>query len=1109
MASDERSPIEKARSRIAKTGKTGSLDFTKFGLDADDLALLIPELAALTSLTNLFLGHNRIAVVPPELATLSSLTELYLHNNQITVVPPEIATLTNLTTLVLGANQIAVVPPELAALTNLKALDLGDNQIAAVPPELAALTNLKALALGDNKIPVVPPEIAALTNLTKLDLSNNQLAEVPRELVALTNLTELRLSRNKIAVVPPEIAALTNLTELYLDNNQIAELPPEIAALTNLTKLDLSRNEIAVVPPEIAALTNLTELYLHNNQIAEVPPELAALTSLTDLYLRDNQIAVVPPEIAALTNLKELYLDNNQIAEVPPEISELSNLRELSLVGNALPDEILRLAELGDLKGLRVYLRSLADGGTRRPFNEAKLLLIGPGEVGKTFLLQALQGKKPVAKGSTKGVEIAREPMDLHHPTQKKRTLHLNCWDFGGQELYQITHQIFFSATAIYLLVWKPRPGIDPGLEDRLERIRLSAGKNAKVFIVSTHADGDVPAVIGEQALRDRFGDMIAGFHAVDSKKGTKGTGIEKLRKEIAKAAAELDGMDTPFAESWIKAQNSIRSMNDPSITFGSFVEECAKHGLDGQAAATLAKIMDIQGNATYFDDTATPDGVKGHDNIVVLRPEWLAKAVTFVLEDKKVLEQKESGVLPHGRLPEIWKKIEDTGSVSRKCLYDFLLWLMWKFDIAYKQSKNSSLVPELIQRNQPDDLRWTPTKPPKPPTGQLQATLICRMNQTIPLGIVPVLTAATHPLRRVRIRGGDKLDQNWRTGFFLDTALRGAAFVDLDKEPRELKVTVRDAYPADLVRQVRSTLERIIKERWPNLDHHFAVPCVTMNGGAACQGRFRFDFLESRPGQKVPCQTCNAELEVDQLLYGFDARGEEARVMLGALQAGQLDLRKGMNDLKAGQDQLLTVAIRLYRDVLDPHFHVLRQAPCMLSVVPEKSAWSDVLKSATESNFRVQCWCEHPDGPHRDVPRGKSATVEHVLRGSKEWVSAIAPYVRWSSGLLKAMVPVAGGVVKEVTEAVVADVELMGQITSSMPNESVKFPGSSGSDMMHGVRPEVEALSSLHKAMLKQWPEDKRWGGLRPVLANTGQVLWLCEEHAAIQSQPRPETMK
>ena len=145
----------------------------------------------------------------------------------------------------------------------------------------------------------------------------------------------------------------------------------------------------------------------------------------------------VAKEIEDLKNLEEFAFENNKIHRIPIGIGDLPRIRRLRWSGNRLPAEFSQLNE----KNLINYLRELTRAESTR-FNEAKLLLVGPGEVGKTFLLQALQGKMPKAMGSTKGVEIAREPLDLPHPTENGRLIHFTCWDFGGQEHYQITHQM-------------------------------------------------------------------------------------------------------------------------------------------------------------------------------------------------------------------------------------------------------------------------------------------------------------------------------------------------------------------------------------------------------------------------------------------------------------------------------------------------------------------------------------------------------------------------------------------------------------------------------------------------------------------------------------------
>lgn len=51
------------------------------------------------------------------------------------------------------------------------------------------------------------------------------------------------------------------------------------------------------------------------------------------------------------------------------------------------------------------------------------------------------------------GIELA--PVELSGAGRP--TMTLNAWDFGGQREYRSTHQIFFTAPALYLVVWKPR----------------------------------------------------------------------------------------------------------------------------------------------------------------------------------------------------------------------------------------------------------------------------------------------------------------------------------------------------------------------------------------------------------------------------------------------------------------------------------------------------------------------------------------------------------------------------------------------------------------------------------------------------------------------------
>jgi len=939
-----------------------------------------------------------------------------------------------------------------------------------------------------------------------LNLSGLGLSQVPPEIGQLSALTGLDLHANQLTSLPPEIGQLSALTGLDLHANQLTSLPPEIGQLSALKELRLSHNQLTSLPPEIGQLSDLTLLHLHNNKLTCIPPEIGQLSLLEGLRLDQNQLTSLPSEIGQLSALVWFDLDNNQLTSLPPEIGRIGSLGMLRARNNPLPQELLKLAKGGSSQFIS-YLRGLQEGsvasGSAVPkcFNEAKLLLVGPGNVGKTWLLKALQGEVPDVKESTKGMEIAREPVILPHPAEKQRQLKLNAWDFGGQDHYQVTHQIFFSAKAIYLLVWKPRTGIDPDLIARLERIQLSAGQTAKVLIVSTHADGAVPAVIGQEALRERFGDMIWGFYETDSALGAEGTGIAALKQEIARAAAQLEAMDLPFPAHWHEAQAVIRALKKPTVSFKDFAKACARHGLNEVSAAALAGIMEVQGHAVYFADAATDAAacLSAEENLVVLDPEWLAKAVGFVLEDKTTMAH--SGSLKHSRLAQIWKK-----DAQRHCpgyeaaLHGYLLWLMWRFDIAYKQTEQMSLVPELIQRNRLDDLRWTPALPAREP----EATLICRIPQDPPVGMIPALTAAVHPLRRLEDREvssalKDTLDQNWRDGFFLDSALRGTAFVEL--LDRDLRIVVRDKYPSDLSNRIERTLGEIVKQRWPRLVMDVRVPCIGKVSGKLCKGTFRKSRLEERRGQMVYCEECGLDLDAAKMLEGFDAHEEAVMTQLRALKLDQ-------SALLDGQRELMAASYRFFQQALDPARRELERAPCLLTILPEKAKDWQMLSKLAVHKLRVTCWCEHPDGPHPGAVIGSGDAPDYVLTMPKDWLVKAAPYINWAGMLLKAFVPMAGSIVSQglgenASAELKLNISLMNDAAKALPTGKLELDTRAEMEPMHHARPEIVALRHIHDALLAQVKDGKRWGDLRPVSTKSGELLWLCAKHAAIQQPP------
>ncbi|MBU0491848.1 MAG: hypothetical protein KKA73_15860 [Chloroflexi bacterium] len=362
--------------------------------------------------------------------------------------------------------------------------------------------------------------------------------------------TELDLSGRGISELPAEIGRLTNLQTLDLRNNQLTALPEVIGQLTNLQTLYLAGNQLTELPEWLGNLAELTDLWLGyrgesvKNSFGQIPVHLRHLKKLRVFGVSNCQLTELPDWLGEMAPLQQLWCDDNHLTELPKSLAQLRRLTTLTLEDNPL-NPALQSAYKAGLPELMAYLRSLEEGA--EPLYEAKLILVGEGGVGKTTLLKALTGQEPrEGEPTTHGVSIEVHAMHLPHPEQEDVAIQLNAWDFGGQEVYRVTHQFFFSRRSIYLVVWEPRKGVQQcQVEDWLKMIRLRVGNDARIIVVSTHCrTGQRIARIDKPVLQRDY-PMIADFCEVDSLVDDPATGekvgVAELKALIAQTAQELE----------------------------------------------------------------------------------------------------------------------------------------------------------------------------------------------------------------------------------------------------------------------------------------------------------------------------------------------------------------------------------------------------------------------------------------------------------------------------------------------------------------------------------------------------------------------------------------
>jgi Leucine-rich repeat (LRR) protein len=952
-----------------------------------------------------------------------------------------------------------------------------------LPPEIAQLTSLESLELGFNSLTALPPEIAQLTNLQDLSLTRNSLAELPLVVTQLANLRRLFLGYNNLTVLPPEIAQLTNLRGLYLHDNSLTALPSEITQLTNLTALTLGSNNLAALPPIITQLSSLQRLSFGEMGLTELPPEIAQLTSLESLELGFNNLTVLPPEIGQLTNLERLTLWGNSLRILPSEITQLTNLRELELWGNPLrtpPPEIVARGR----DDIFDFLRDLAQGAVTR--YEAKLLLVGEGGTGKSSLLRALRGE-PFVEGlpTTHGIDV--KPYCLPHPEKPGETITLHVWDFGGQQIYHTTHQFFMTKRSLYLLVWNARLDTDQArLDHWLENIKARA-PDAPVLLVATHTD-ERPADFNYQRFKEAYPQLVDPI-GVSNKDGT---GIEELKEMIACEAVKLPLMEQQWPKTWVAAEDCLRDNPNYHLTLAEYTKACVERGVAEEIAGTaLGGYLHDLGKILYYqeDDTLC--------NFVVLKPNWLTRAISRVLDDDVTREN--DGILAHADFPRIWDK-DENGQPYERRLYPLFLRLMETFLISFEldsqpphQQATRSLVPLLLPHSPPEAMPpWSEVLPDQP-----QVKMVFRLLNFVPPGIMSWFIVLTNPYTQ---------GLHWREGVRLQYKEHQAQAV-LNPSTRELWLHVHGPAPSNFFNILQHTINDRILGYFEGLEYKREVPCNCHLGRGdeePCPFFHDYERLAERMKRgklTAECGVSFEEVSVPVLLEGIHhttddrvaAKLEETQQTL--LQI--VEITSENHHLLVQNTHLSEQLNRSFTRLWNLQMASLNaECPNTFVLMPsDRSAFDP--KNLFSIEYTLYLMCQHPAGPH--IVSGQKG---YPVPQSKEWWATIAPWLKRLMDYLR-YIPkgraLAEAYDEEVFKTIETSLNVFEAALDAVPEE-IKHADAAERLSPSGSRfktLEVEgpALRALH-SFLKEADKEERWCGLHKTVTNDGNIFWLCDEH-------------
>ena len=910
--------------------------------------------------------------------------------------------------------------------------------------------------LSDLGLSTLPPAVSELADLQMLSLRGNRLTEFPGGLAKLPRLSVLALDGNLLTHLPPGIAELSALERLTVSENALAEIPPEIGRLDRLNTLTISRNQLSSLPAEIGHLHRLEALTASGNRLTSLPAEIGDLDSLEFLSVVDNQLTALPSSLAGPLR-RGLFLQ---------------------LAGNPFEAPLIELHDRDPLT-LVAYLESLADAV---PQYEAKMLVVGEGNTGKTSLVAALQDA-PFLMGrpTTHGIEV--HDIGLRH-ADIGQELVVHAWDFGGQEIYRVTHQFFFSRNALYLVVWKPRDGQEQNeVAGWLRRIRLRLAAEGRAFVVATHCSGERRPELDFPTLAQEFGTLLGGSFEVDSQTGR---GIADLRAAIAAELEILPQMGRPISHRWIAARDEILGLaqTEPQISLERFAEICASHGVPDDQVTGLAEMLHLTGQVIYYaEDRALRD-------FVVLDPEWLTKAISYVLEDEAT--RQAGGILDHARLRRIWQD-HGSGHAYQPAHHPYLLRLMEKFDVSYRiiDDPDRSLVTQLAPYERPA-LPWDSrtTVPPR----LRRLAMLCQLSEPVP-GLIAWLT----------VRHNDAATGlYWRNGVFLRHPVRAyasEALLEL-QTPTRLLIDVRAPAPDYFFNVLRYSTEDLMTRRWPGLGYDLLIPCPTVgDGGVSCPGTMLLNDLmvyREEGETRFLCAKCRTRHDISLLLTGF---AQPAVSMQAELDRLHQRLRADLAEVRAEITDLQVTAAdtaNAIRQILHAVGAEITDCPRLFTLSRDDSVAGLRRLRVDQQHYRLVLWCEQPGHWH------PWAAATYAIDRPNEWLARVAPYALLVLRTLELMVPLASavagvGLPPQSADKIKSELDLMKAVLDVLPATAPgEYPDLGGADQASPITPAEGAASRAARSLILQCDPWRTFGDLRRVHARSGEFLWVCPAHYA-----------
>ncbi|MEL7290449.1 MAG: COR domain-containing protein [Pseudomonadota bacterium] len=614
-------------------------------------------------------------------------------------------------------------------------------------PDILSLIDvgsLKSISYISTNIPKINRPLPSLVNfsfhhVTARDESSSQSLSLYSVLDLTPNLSSLSVNGAKVDIEEcknpyPKIQRLT-LTDAGLDDIRFLQNMP------NLTRVNLINNKIKDVS-YFSDLEFIVKADLSFNDIINIP------------YSFGDRFVMLEKNTDLDTDIPQLILGGNPI--INPSM------------------EIIRRGK----SAIRSYFESMR--GDVEELNEAKIIFLGHGSVGKTSLMKRLSGKPfDIDEKMTHGINIEKYPILLEDNTE----INAKIWDFGGQQINHTTHQLFLSQRCVYVIVMNDRSEDDQQdqkLEYWLQQVKAYGG-DSKAIIIRNKCEDYKHNNLKEGILKDKFPNIVA-IESVDCKENVNIDGVKEI---LNREVASLPMRQMQIPKNWLDVKNEVQCLADKQDHFSlsKFSEICSANGVeDPIAQKTLQDLLNDLSLIIVFPELSAYD-------MGVLNPYWITDGIYSIINSNEFLERK--GYVTEKQVQQLLDKLHPGRYTNRA---RFIIESLEKFELCHKvgvKKGSTYLVPNLLPtlKHNIDLIE-----------GENTVHFIFKYEHLLPQSIFTKFL--------VRMSQDISPDNRWKSAAILsDSAFNAKALVIEDSVDRTISIKVTGDQARDYFSTIRKTI--------------------------------------------------------------------------------------------------------------------------------------------------------------------------------------------------------------------------------------------------------------------------------------------------------------